>query len=343
MSKSEFIKSWFIGSGVTGREIGYAWNNIFVRAFTSNPNDLVDKVAWACRVNSPCYMSVHSYHDRDVPNFLEKLFLDFDVQNVLDIDLAFNDAAKACGRIKKYANPLMVYTGLGYHVYVFYEKMVRIDDKESASKFQEFMAYQLLEVSNKKLMMTEYPTLDTVVVGDIKRVARVPYSMHESTPSLNRQVLVQPVDDAGSPYDPDLSAFLSNPVGTDVLETVADYVKLDNVARRTGRRIGRNTACPDLVEEVIERGIGDGRRRSITFFIVPNLMVAGYSDEEIAEKCRDFIINSGKSWHEYSYHVADAIRRTRRKIESGERIVRSVNRFLEMFPDLAEHYRKFTS
>jgi hypothetical protein len=71
--------------------------------------------------------------------------------------------------------PLVCFSGSkGYHVYVWLLEIEQFDPLESAKRFYQ-TAQELL------LKGLSFETLDKQVLGDIKRLARVPYTVHEKS------------------------------------------------------------------------------------------------------------------------------------------------------------------
>ena len=167
----QFLLDWF---GTEGREIGCP-----ERFFTADPKELLRLIQDCCGKLKPCYMSVQPYKARDQPCAIEKLFFDFDSQDPIE---AWKDASRFAETLKRFykVEPLIVYSGRkGFHVYVFLEKTVEFElDQASVAK----SVYSALQ--ERLAMGLELHTLDESVIGDIKRLARVPFSIHEETGSF---------------------------------------------------------------------------------------------------------------------------------------------------------------
>lgn len=150
------------------------------RVFLERVEDLASYMEVCRSVGAPAWMSVHPYRERDVVFGLEKLFFDFDSKtDPRDLDKAWGEVHDFALKLQKYygIKPLLVFSGRkGYHLYVFLWSTVQFHvhrqevAKEVYSKLQE-----------KLLKGLVYETLDRQVIGDIKRLARIPYSIHEKT------------------------------------------------------------------------------------------------------------------------------------------------------------------
>jgi hypothetical protein len=123
---------------------------------------------------APCYLSVNPYRDRDRVAGLEKLFFDFDCAD--DPGHAFEEATDFVRQLEVHYRvaPLLVFSGRkGYHVYVYLLNTVTFDaTRERVAK----AVYR--SVADLLLDGLTYETLDRQPLGDSKRLARVPYTMH---------------------------------------------------------------------------------------------------------------------------------------------------------------------
>jgi len=130
-------------------------------------------------------MSVHPFKKRDYVFGLEKLFFDFDCKK--DLDKAWNEARDFAIKIERFygAKPLLVFSGCkGFHVYVWLWNTIEV------RKSHEMQAKQIYkDLQEKMLKSLKYETLDPQVLGDIKRLARVPYSTHEKMRAHARLIL----------------------------------------------------------------------------------------------------------------------------------------------------------
>jgi hypothetical protein len=124
----------------------------------------------------PCWMSVLTFSGRDEPIILCKLYFDFDSKN---LELTWKEARDFAQRLRRFhnADSLICFSGnKGFNVYVWLQKHLtftkgsKFSIKEVYSKIQEIL-----------LKGTKYETLDPNPLGDVKRVSRVPYSIHQGS------------------------------------------------------------------------------------------------------------------------------------------------------------------
>ena len=192
MELLEFYKQWFGSLG--GREVLLSYSkNSKDRLFITTAEELEDYVNICRGSNAPAYVSVQPYRARDQPLAIEKLFFEFDCPE--DPTRAWVDAKTLATAILKYydAVPLVKFSGRkGYHVDVWLREVVTLDGLLEPAK----AVYKCLQM--KLLMGLNLPTLDSSVLGDLKRLERVPYSFHEKT-----GLLCQPVDLDGTPLKPE--------------------------------------------------------------------------------------------------------------------------------------------
>jgi len=215
-SHHNFWLDWF---GSFGRELGSP-----ERFYTDNPGDLLRLVKECASRKKPCFMSVQPYRSRDVVLGLEKLFFDFDSKTEPpNRDLGWTDVFSFSEHLKSIANiePLIVATYRGYHVYVFLWKVVEIPSG------QLDLAKELYAVLQRRLLNgRSYATLDSSVLGDIKRLSRIPFSLHE------KGVICTPVDLNRQPLQLDsLDFYREHDLGEDFFREVLEEIKNKRIAR----------------------------------------------------------------------------------------------------------------
>jgi len=165
-----FWRSWF-EAGTYGREV---FNGD--RIFLTSPAAFEEYLTWCTKNHKPAWMSVQPFSGRNSVSCVEKLFFDFDSK---DLNLAWKEAHSLATTLQDSyrVQPLVCFSGSkGYHVYVWLSEVECFDSTKSTKQFYQ-TAQDLL------LKGLSFETLDKQVLGDIKRLARVPYSIHEK--SLN--------------------------------------------------------------------------------------------------------------------------------------------------------------
>jgi hypothetical protein len=179
----DFWRSWFRVYPLQGREIfkvyGYDKNGNPQgdRIFLSSFPEFEEFVYWSKAERRPCWLSVQPFSARNSVNTVEKLFFDFDSK---DLGLAWKEASQFAETLRKSygVEPLVCFSGRkGYHVYVFLQEQAKFASVQEAKSFYRTAQTLILKGLNLN-------TLDMQVIGDIKRVARVPYSVHEKTLEL---------------------------------------------------------------------------------------------------------------------------------------------------------------
>jgi hypothetical protein len=185
--QEDFWRAWFGVHG--GREAGSPH-----RTFLETAEELITFIRKRPE-GGPRFMSVQPYRMRNQVCGLEKLFFDFDCEK--NLGKAWSEASQFVGVLKRFygLQPFIVFSGhKGYHVYVWLWRVVEFTPGEEAYAKE---IYQRLQTNLLKGL--KYETLDTAVLGDIKRLARVPYTLHEKTGLLcepvaedRRPLLAQP-------------------------------------------------------------------------------------------------------------------------------------------------------
>jgi len=165
----EFWREWF--SAYRGREVFYRRGRVYI----DTSKAFLNYINW-CRIEgAPCYCSVQPFKELNRVASIEQLFFDFDSEN--KIVKAWREAIEFADVIKRYydAEPLVCYSGRkGYHVRVWLRDPIEFNSQGLAKRFYRIMQEKLLKG-------LEFETLDRQVIGDIKRLSRVPYTIHEKT------------------------------------------------------------------------------------------------------------------------------------------------------------------
>jgi len=171
--KEDFWLTWF---GVhAGREVGNPH-----RTFLEHGDQFIPYIQECVAKGSPCYLSVQPYRGPDQVYALEKAFFDFDSKTTPpDLEKAWNEAIHFVDALQKYygVRSLPVFSGRrGYHIYAWLWRTVEVRPN------QEVWAKTIYKTLQDKLLKgLHYETLDPEVLGDIKRLARVPYTIHEKS------------------------------------------------------------------------------------------------------------------------------------------------------------------
>lgn len=167
-----FAREWFGLHG--GREV-LMFKPYRDRKFLEVVDQLFAYEEYSRRENVPCFISVHPFSERNKVLGLEKLFFDFDVDNKLLKGECFEEVKNFAKYLEKKKNikPLIVFSGnKGYHLYVWLWSTLQVDDDYFMKELYTEMQMQLIKGLDLK-------TLDKNPFGDIARLARVPYSIHQ--------------------------------------------------------------------------------------------------------------------------------------------------------------------
>jgi hypothetical protein len=295
-----FFEEWF--GAHAGREIFYAEQK--TREFIEKSGELIQYVQDRNKNGQPAYASVQPYQARDQPFGLEKLFFDFDCEE--NTEKAWKEAASFSEALIQYYKvlPFVTFSGnKGYHVYVFLSSTVPF----SPSRLGIIKEVYGL-VQEKILKGFKFETLDPAVLGDIKRLARVPFSVHEKTGkvccpvSLSHQFI--------TPRS--LEIYRDFGLNPSVLKTVSDELETEKNWRKASPRKKTPFKLKDsenirpciknAVSLHMERGEGHLMRLAVAI----EHLCMGASTDQIVELFRgqsDF--NESKT----RYFVEDALRK----------------------------------
>jgi hypothetical protein len=179
----QFWLEWFKSEGL-GREVfeGYGHDEngklLGSRVFLTEYPVFLSYIQRMHRGVFPCWMSVLIFAGRDDPSILIKLYFDFDSKN---LELAWIEARDFALKLKRFynADSLICFSGnKGYNVYVWLQKPLSFTKESKFAIKQVYAKIQEILLKGEK-----YETLDPNPLGDVKRVSRVPYSIHEKSGS----------------------------------------------------------------------------------------------------------------------------------------------------------------
>ena len=232
----------------------------------------------------PVYLSVQPYASRDRVVAIEKLFFEFDHEP--DPSLAVREAFTLAGALRQYygVKPLVCRSGCkGAHVYVWLREPVEIDGLDELAR----EVYHRLQL--KILRGLEFKTLDPKVLGDLKRLARLPYTMHERTGRL-----CFPLDEEGKPVyltAEDLEDYREHGLNPDLLELVVREVLAESKVKPRDSSPGSFRDVRSLVKRLMETFPGREPPHHERLIVLFELIKAGWTDEQIHKvfkECVDY-------------------------------------------------------
>jgi hypothetical protein len=264
-----YERFWIDWFGLEGREVGDPY-----RSFCPRPVAFLRFVNRCHASRAPCYLSVNPYRGRDHVAGLEKLFFDFDCADAPDH--AFDEATDFAHKLETHyhVTPLLVFSGRkGYHVYVYLWNTVTFDAAR-----EPFVKAVYRRVANLLLDGLTYETLDRQSLGDVKRLARVPYTTH---PGSGQQC--HPVNPSGKRLPPmsiNVAAYQQHGLDDVVFETAVTQVRSQDRQRRWVRAPRVERVRPAVLA-LIERGPAGKGHHHENLVILFELINAGYPDEAI--------------------------------------------------------------
>ncbi|MEM0053273.1 MAG: hypothetical protein QXL89_03740 [Nitrososphaeria archaeon] len=287
----QFLIEWF---GCDGRELGTP-----ERFYTQEPSKLLELVSESRTGKLPVYVSVQPYRGRDFPCAIEKLFFDFDCKE--NLNHAWEDATKFIQALKEYYNAvaLPMFSGRkGYHVYVFFKQPIYFEPQNLDFAKE---VYKLLQEALVKGL--SLPTLDRQVLGDIKRLARAPFSRHEESgrhclPMARDRMPTVPEDlDSFRTLDPKLIAVAVK----QVRELLAIRLANNDFRPDSGIKCNIRPCIMAALEKALEGANGHLMRLAIT----REYLSAGYSVDEIVQLFRRQPDFNERKTHYYVEYAAN--------------------------------------
>lgn len=287
-----FWHSWF-EAATFGREV---FNGD--RIFLTSPEAFEEYITWCARNHAPAWMSVQPFNGRNSVSCVEKLFFDFDSK---DLTLAWKEVHSLATTLQNSygAKPLVCFSGSkGYHVYVWLSQIEHFDSVDSAKRFYQ-TAQDLL------LKGLSFETLDKQVLGDIKRLARVPYSVHEKsqktcTPtSMDRTEIV--LDDLAGYRSHGLSEGFCN-----LCKSKTKQKAQRLTSRFTPRRHKGTRPCIDVALTADLCGVAG---HSMRIAVAAEFLNRGFSAEQTAKL---FKSQSDYNFEKSLYYVQDLLDRSYR-------------------------------
>ncbi|MEM2385585.1 MAG: hypothetical protein QXO67_01255 [Candidatus Bathyarchaeia archaeon] len=166
----DFWQQWFTVEASLGREIFQGSCRVWIDSFSR----FHEYVAECKAKGAPCWLTVQPFKKHNQPAMVEKLYFDFDYENLRE---AWREASTFAAHIKRFyeAEPLICFSGnKGYNIYVWLQTPFKLEDQSQLKRFYKTAQSMLLKG-------LKFKTLDKQPLGDIKRFSRVPYSIHQKT------------------------------------------------------------------------------------------------------------------------------------------------------------------
>jgi hypothetical protein len=181
ITREQFLLDLF---GFFGRELGNPDQH-----FTEEPNEILPFIE-QCRVDKrPAFISVNPRTVHNVVLGIERLFFDFDYGKKSDklsqkqIEIKKVKCQKEVEVFlfqleKEHITPMIVKTRKGFHVYIYFDKIYQVKDDDV-----ELLAETYWQLQNRFLTNNrhKYEFMDSSVLGDVKRMCRIPTSIHEKS------------------------------------------------------------------------------------------------------------------------------------------------------------------
>lgn len=189
ITKEQFWSELF---GLDGRNLGNPkqW-------FTENPSDMLQFIEDCIVKCLPAFMSIQPMKSHTQPLGIERIFFDFDCVNetfLKELEHQEPDEAKKKAIIeqrriemtnevkifvqairKSNIRPLIVKTNKGYHVYIYFDYVYLINSNLS------FWNKVYGQIQQRFLSSHNYKYADKAVLGNLRKMCRIPLSVHQKT------------------------------------------------------------------------------------------------------------------------------------------------------------------
>lgn len=247
------------------------------RVLVKNIGELLSLKERCERAGLAVYLSVQPFLERDKPFSIERVFFEFD--NERDPGSAIKEALDFARKVKFFyhVEPLICLSGFkGAHVYFFFEKAVEIGEHINFAK----EVYR--EVQEVLMLGLQLKTVDPKVIGDIKRLSRLPYSIHEKSGKL-----CQPINLEMKTLEPeeiDLDFFVENGLSLDLLEHSSKRLKeriekLKKLSKK--KKTVKAGAIRPCIQEALNKQLHGGAGHLMRLAIACEYLAAGFPVEEI--------------------------------------------------------------
>jgi len=283
-----------------------------------------------------CWAAVYSEASIQ-KNLFDCLPFDFDGHEH-SLEKALKEAKDFYSYLKEVYNyePRLYFSGRGVHLYIDIKPVELKHFKTVARKFYS---------SVRQILQSD--TLDFSIVGDKRRIMRIPYTMHISV----KQYCV-PIDYSwnlktvlNKSSKPDYSKEQTFEITNSIRKILIDYdeeannkpIQKKHELELKGARKDRLKLELDMIYKYAPT-TEDHRHRILHFMLVPRLILIGQTDDEIRAACKGYIESTwgGKLYNDYSQYVEDSIKRTR----AGKWMPWKIETFVLNFPDAARWFKK---
>lgn len=185
ITEEEFLLEFF---GNFGRDLGDP-----AQHYTNNPQDIFPFMAKCAKEKKPAFYSVQPRTAHGVVYGLEKLFFEFDWahenEELTEEELEVRKAELPL-EVKRFVSiiiedfkmqPLMMKSRRGYHIYVYFDMVYQISKKEHLWKIVYRNLQQRFLTHYETKFMKPMKYCDDATFGDIKRLGRIPLSIHQKS------------------------------------------------------------------------------------------------------------------------------------------------------------------
>ncbi len=239
------------------------------------------------------YISISYYAGHGLLVGVERLMLDLDAKGSVTLDKVFSEGRRLAEHLRSYCEPLVLYTGgRGLHIHAWLPTVIDVSmlSRETPGDIYSELA-GLLGITGLGLRSLDYVVIRPTVLS------RPPYTKHHGTGNT-----VTPLDTDFKPIEPEsfsLQPYLSHPLPRSLVGQAVSKALARQAARQAKRFLskkhGYRPRSIPWIEEILRRGLPDGRRRFIFYIASKYLAVTlKMPEDEAVETLLDFAERSEK-------------------------------------------------
>lgn len=168
--------------------------------------------------------------------------------------------------------------------------------------------------------------VDTTVFGDVRQVSRIPYTMNHKTNKfcspIRPEWSLSKIKDQINRPDTDLGLIQDeSKIIPGELQEIDEQIEKEKEDRE--ERVYDTERDHEYIEDLenileMAKKVEDGRKRILSFLIIPRLLKEDRTLEETKEYCKEFLNRSGKPLHQYETLIEKMYERTRRGPSDSE-------------------------
>lgn len=251
--------------------------------------------------------------------------------------------------------PLVYFSGRGFHIILYFDDII-VNKQTIRNWTMSFIEESLknnseikriANIDDRVSVINGFLNLvDTSTIGDLRQVSRIPLTINYKGKlgSLKYCIPINPnwsIDDIRKySTNPDLTPDIHIKTSNDIYNELSE---IDKAVKEKDKytQISFTDDNSMYQKEIIHilnyaDNVKDGRKRILSFLIIPRLIFLGKTREEVHEICDIFLLLSGKGVDNYNTLIDNMYDRTKRDIWRPWKF----STFFERYPLLLEEFRR---